>query len=194
MVPIVPLTGPLRAAALALNNRHAVETAPLDEAGLAALIAQAFYAAAVGEEVEAFLIALDETADYASPNFRWFKARYPRFVYIDRVITAPQARGRGHARRLYAALFAKAVAAGHTLAACEVNVDPPNPASDRLHAALGFVEVGRARLQPAGKTVRYLTRAIEPSAAARQERAQGVSWDAGAAPARPVATGDGAER
>ena len=40
--------------------------------------------------------------------------------------------------------------------ACEVNCDPPNPVSDAFHAALGFREIGRARIVERSKTVRYL--------------------------------------
>ena len=32
---------------------------------------------------------------------------------------------------------------GHTVLCCEINVDPPNVASDRFHGAFGFEEVGR---------------------------------------------------
>jgi predicted GNAT superfamily acetyltransferase len=157
---IISLSAVDGAAVLTLNNEHAVETSFLDAADLQAMLSQTFHAAAVGPGVDAFLIAFDEAADYASANFRWFKARYPRFVYIDRVITAPAARGRGYARALYEDVFARAVAAGHALIACEVNLEPPNPASDAFHARLGFAEVGRARLASTGKTVRYLTRAV----------------------------------
>jgi predicted GNAT superfamily acetyltransferase len=45
--------------------------------------------------IDAFLLALDQDADYDSPNFRWFSARYPRFVYVDRIVVASAARGRG---------------------------------------------------------------------------------------------------
>ena len=54
-----------------------------------------------------------------------------------------------------AALLARA--AGHERVVCEVNADPPNPASDAFHAALGFAEIG-ATLLPNGKTVRYFMR------------------------------------
>lgn len=67
---------------------------------------------------------------------------------------------RGYARRLYADLLEHAKAAGHPFIVCEVNSDPPNPASDRLHASLGFVEVGQAALHGGEKTVRYLAREI----------------------------------
>jgi hypothetical protein len=41
---------------------------------------------------------------------------------------------------------------------CEVNSDPPNPASDAFHERLGFAEVGRAALPGGTKLVRYLSR------------------------------------
>jgi predicted GNAT superfamily acetyltransferase len=55
----------------------------------------AFYAARAGTGTEAFIIALDQNAEYANPNFSWFRARYGRFVYVDRVVTAAAARGWG---------------------------------------------------------------------------------------------------
>jgi uncharacterized protein len=146
---------------LALNNAHAVELSWLDANRLASLLEQAFYARRVGS-IDAFLLAFDEHAAYDSPNYLWFRDRYPRFVYIDRVVVAVGARGRGLARLLYGDLFRQASQAGHTSAVCEVNVDPPNPASDGLHAALGFAEVGRAAIHHGSKTVRYPRRPLVP--------------------------------
>ena len=143
------------AAVLALNNAHAAELSWLDADRLAVLLGRAFHARRIGH-VEAFLLAFDQNAEYDSPNYLWFRARYPRFVYIDRVAVAAPARGRGHARRLYAELAGLAAAAGHHVIVCEVNSRPPNPASDAFHAALGFSEVGAAVLHGRGKTVRYL--------------------------------------
>ncbi len=119
----------------------------------------AFLAATIGE-AEALLIAFDQDADYDSVNFLWFRGRYARFVYVDRIITAAASRGRGHARRLYQALFVRAEAAGHRQVVCEVNDVPPNPASDRFHAALGFQTVGGATLERGAKQVRYLRRGL----------------------------------
>ncbi|GJD47635.1 hypothetical protein OPKNFCMD_0343 [Methylobacterium crusticola] len=157
---VAPL-GPADAAAvLALNNAHRAETSLLDAQGLRALTAAAFWAAgiAVGGETGAFLIALDQDAAYASPNFLWFRARFRRFVYVDRVVTAPAHRGRGLARSLYGALTGRAAAAGHDRVVCEVNRDPPNPGSDAFHARLGFVEIGSAAIHGGARTVRYLAR------------------------------------
>ncbi len=150
------------AAVLALNNAHATELSWLDPERLAALLGQAFYARQIGAGA-AFLLAFDEKAGYDSPNYLWFRARYPRFVYVDRVVVEPAARGHGHARRLYADLIARAADAGHSILVCEVNSDPPNPASDAFHAALGFTEVGAASIHAVSKTVRYLAFPLPPA-------------------------------
>jgi uncharacterized protein len=144
-------------ALLALNNAHAQELSWLEAKRLEYLIGEAFLARRIGR-LDAFLLAFDQDARYDSPNFIWFRARYPRFVYVDRIVVAPSARGRGCARRLYDDLFEHAVCAGHDRIVCEVNKTPPNPASDAFHAALGFVEVGTATVHGGSRTVRYLSR------------------------------------
>ena len=113
------------------------------------------YARRIGE-LDAFLIAFDQDARYDSPNFLWFRDRYPRFVYVDRIVVAAPVRGRGLARNLYRDLFARATAAGHERVVCEVNSNPPNPGSDAFHTALGFAGVGNAAIHGGAKTVRYL--------------------------------------
>jgi predicted GNAT superfamily acetyltransferase len=62
------------------------------------------------------------------------------------------------ARTLYDELFRRAAAEGVPMIGCEVNSDPPNPASDAFHERLGFAEVGRAALPGGTKLVRYLSR------------------------------------
>ena len=147
-------TGALQSALLALNNEHALELSWADSARFRHLAAAAFFAERVGF-ADAFLIAFDQDANYDSPNFLWFRSRYSRFVYVDRVVTAPQARGRGLARLLYGRLIARAIEAGHVRILCEVNSNPPNPGSEALHRSLGFSPVGDALLST-GKTVKYL--------------------------------------
>lgn len=142
-----------------LNNDHARELSQADEDRFRLLLERSFFAAAINE-ADAFLIAFDQNADYDSPNFCWFRDRFLKFVYIDRVVTNAAARGRGHGAALYEALFQEARSAGHTLAVCEVNEHPPNPASDAFHARLGFVQVGRAALPDGGKTVRYFVKEL----------------------------------
>jgi predicted GNAT superfamily acetyltransferase len=153
--------GPLDSAhVLRLNNAHAKETSELDEERLAALLREAFYARGIDGGATAFLIALDHNSAYENPNFEWFKARRETFVYIDRVIVAQAARGRGIARLLYEDLFATAKLAGHDRVVCEVNIEPPNPASDAFHSAMGFVADGEAAIHNGTKIVRYFEKAL----------------------------------
>jgi predicted GNAT superfamily acetyltransferase len=50
--------------------------------------------------IAAFLLAFREGAGYDSVNYRWFAQRYERFLYVDRVVVAPAARGQGAASQL----------------------------------------------------------------------------------------------
>ena len=143
---------------LALNNAHASELSLLTMGRLRELLDMAWLALAA-EDGAAMLLAFAADAAYDNPNFRWFRERYASFVYIDRVVVAASARGRGLARALYEAALAHAAADGQSRLCCEVNLEPPNPASDAFHAALRFAAVGQATLG-SGKIVRYLTRPV----------------------------------
>jgi hypothetical protein len=131
----------------------------LNIASLRQLIASSFHVRISGQ-VDALCIALDQDAQYENVNFDWFRRRYRRFVYIDRVVVAAHARGKGIARKMYSDLKLASQNTGHSVLCCEVNVDPPNLASDPFHEAFGFVEVGRALLVERAKTVRYLALSI----------------------------------
>ena len=144
---------------LRLNAADGMFLAPLDEGSMRALLGQAFHVGLRENGRDAFLIALDQTAPYGSPNFRWFRQRYSRFVYVDRLIVAQHLRGKGIGKSLYEELFDVCRASGQKLVTCEVYVNPPNPTSDAFHAALGFEEVGRAIVY-VSKTVRYLIKHV----------------------------------
>jgi uncharacterized protein len=159
--PILNLVDLDLTALTVLNNHYARETSLLSDEQFASMIRMAFYARGFGPALTpaALLIAFDQQAPYENPNFQFFRDLHQRFIYVDRLITASHARRRGLARRLYDDLFLRAAQAGHRVVGCEVNFDPPNPASDAFHAGMGFIEVGRARLEN-GKTVRYLECAL----------------------------------
>jgi predicted GNAT superfamily acetyltransferase len=145
---------------LSLNNAHASETSGLDEAGIRELLTMAFYARGIDRGATALLLALDQDALYRNPNFEWFKCSPTSFVYIDRIIVAAAARGLGIGRLLYDDLFAAAIHAGHNNIVCEVNVDPPNPASVAFHQKLGFNQVGQGSIHGGAKTVRYFEKTL----------------------------------
>ena len=147
-------------AMLALNRADQTQTSEIDLAELRELAATAFFVGLREDGAQAFILVFDQDAQYGSPNFGWFKARFDRFTYVDRVIVATAARRSGVGRALYEEAFAAARNAGHTMIGCEVNVDPPNAVSDAFHESLGFREVGRAPIFGGRKTVRYMVREL----------------------------------
>lgn len=153
-----PIDTAAEAAVLDLNETNVVMLAPMSADELREMTANAF-AAFVADGDEGFVIAFDQDAAYDSPNFLWFRDRYERFVYVDRIVIGEAARGKGLGRAFYEALFERARAAGHSMVTCEINREPPNPGSDAFHEKLGFVIVGDGEPSP-GKLVRYLARTL----------------------------------
>ncbi len=141
-------------AILTLNHAFVTVLSPLDEARLAHLHAQAAQHRVIerGGEVLAFLLTLREAADYDSLNYRWFATRYPRFLYVDRIVVGASAQGLGAGRQLYREAYRHALGHALPVLVCEYDIAPPNPASARFHAGLGFREVGTQTLG-AGKQV-----------------------------------------
>ncbi len=140
---------------LALNAESVHFLSPLDLARLTMLHHAAPYHRVLDADgvVQAFLLALRPGAPYDSPNYRWFSATYADFLYIDRIVVSASMQGRGAGLRLYDDLFQFARGSAIRLITCEFDVEPPNPASERLHRRLGFREVGTQFVGPDKKRV-----------------------------------------
>ena len=110
----------------------------------------------------AFLLALVPGADYASANYRWFEANRPGTLYVDRIVVHPAHWGRGLGRLLYAAVDARAATLGLAELTCEVNLEPPNPASLAFHARLGFARIGEQVTAGGDGRVAMLARPARP--------------------------------
>jgi uncharacterized protein len=138
-----------------LNAAVVQETSAMNLERLRELHALTFVhrVASVDGQVVAFLLAMRDGAAYANDNFEWFSARYPRFVYIDRIVVDAAASGHGIGRLLYDDLFARSRANEISIVACEYNIEPPNPASKAFHDRFGFVEVGTQRVAGGSKLV-----------------------------------------
>ena len=148
-------------AVLALNNVEVPLVTALDEASMARYRSVLKDALAIGAEgdPDGFCWTVGPGTDYWSANYAWVGEHYERFVYLDRVVVAPRARGRGLARALYDEVTARAVGhAEHFV--LEVNTVPRNDESLAFHAALGFTEVGRARPYGDDTEVGYLSRPV----------------------------------
>jgi predicted GNAT superfamily acetyltransferase len=142
-------------AILALNEAFVDVLSPLDGERLARLHAQAALHRVIERDgrIEAFVLVFRENANYDSPNYRWFDERHARFLYVDRIVVAGGTQSRGAGSQLYRDVHALALHEAVPLIACEFDIEPPNPASARFHAKLGFREVGRQRLYGGKKTV-----------------------------------------
>ncbi|OKL44419.1 GNAT family N-acetyltransferase [Pseudovibrio exalbescens] len=143
----------------ALNQANGDKLSFLSTEELLELIASASYAR-VSDDCMAFLIAFEETDLYDSQNFKWFRHRYASFTYVDRIAVDPRAQGQGVARSLYEDLFSFSKRRHKPFIGCEVNSDPPNPASMAFHRSLGFEQIGSAVISQGQKTVSYLARAL----------------------------------
>lgn len=143
------------AAIVALNEAAVQHTSPLSLRQLRELAALSHYRKVVaqGGRTVAFLLAMRESAPYANDNFAWFAARYPRFVYVDRIVVDAGFAGLKLGQMLYDDLFAFARSSGTGVVTCEYNLQPPNPASQRFHDRFGFTEVGRRWAVPGTKLV-----------------------------------------
>ncbi len=140
---------------LELNEAFVAVLSPLDHARLATLHAAAAFHRVIEHDghVEAFLLAFREGADYDGANYHWFARRYPRFLYVDRIVVSATAQAGGCGRRLYDDIGAGAGRDGVPLITCEYDIEPPNPSSARFHDRLGFREVGRRQLDGSSKMV-----------------------------------------
>lgn len=142
----------------ALNNAFASETSHLEADDWIRLVAQA-RVAVFAAPADAFVLVLDQDADYDSPNFLWWKERRDSFLYVDRIVVAATAQCRGLGRQLYAHAMDEARRLGFDRVVCEINIDPPNPRSVAFHTALGFKAAGEQH-RANGKTVGYFERVL----------------------------------
>ena len=149
----------------ALNAESESVLSPMSEARLERLHGWSSYHRLIERDgkVAAFLLAFREGAGYDSPNYRWFSARYKCFVYIDRVVVAPEQRGNGLATMLYLDVFAFARKSGVALVTCEFDIDPPNEVSRRFHERLGFEEVGKHAYNDKRVSMQATTRDAVPA-------------------------------
>jgi predicted GNAT superfamily acetyltransferase len=128
----------------ALNSSEVQHTSAMDMTALAELNALSCYhkVACLDGVVSAFLLAMCNGSPYKNENFDWFSRKYPRFIYVDRVVVSAVARGRRLGSLLYEDIFRYARSNAIPLATCEYNIVPPNEPSRVFHAKFGFKEQG----------------------------------------------------
>ena len=155
-----PITPDLIPALYQLNQEHELELSSLTLDAFTTLIDTATYARSFGDG--GMLLSFDQDADYHSVNIEWFRARYARFIYVDRIVVSPTYRGEGLARLFYEDLMQWALSKGHKRIVAEFNSDPLNVISEAFHNRMGFAPLGEAVLEGRGKSVRYVERSLAP--------------------------------
>jgi hypothetical protein len=132
-------------AIVALNEREVQQTSAMDLRRLQELAGLSSHLKVVATDgrVAAFLLAMREGAPYQNDNYRWFAARFPKFLYVDRIVVGADFSGQKIGSLLYEDLFDCARSQGIQSITCEYNIEPPNPASKRFHDKFGFKELGR---------------------------------------------------
>ena len=140
---------------LALNSQSVHFLSPLNSQRLAHLHNQAAYRKIieVDGQVQAFLLAFRQGANYDSPNYIWFSQRYHSFCYIDRVVVQQDYRRQGFAAALYDDLLRSVCEGEKAPITCEIDIMPANPGSLAFHDGYGFIEVGRQWLYDGKKQV-----------------------------------------
>ena len=99
-----------------------------------------------------FIFLYDEKTEYDSLNYLYFKSRYQKFLYVDRIIIAGEHQKKGYGQQLY-----DFVIDTHNpdIFCCEVNITPPNRQSLSFHQKYGFKEIGQQTVY--NKVVSLLT-------------------------------------
>jgi predicted GNAT superfamily acetyltransferase len=89
---------------LRVNNANARDTSLLTREKFDRMIGLARVATFI-ESGPAFLLAFEQNDDYDGAHFLWFRSRFDRFLYIDRIVVAQGHRRLGVGHMLYVDLF-----------------------------------------------------------------------------------------
>ena len=146
---------------LALNNAAGPGILPMDAAKLRFFWEHADYFRVAEKDglMAGFLVALSHEAAHDSPNFLWFRERYPEFLYIDRIVVASTRRGTGVGRVFYADVQSYAELHVPQLAA-EVFLESSSHPALLFHGSFGFREVGQQVMPGTGLRAAMLVKEL----------------------------------
>jgi len=129
---------------LALNNAAGPGILPMDAGKLRFFWENADYFRVAEKDglLAGFLVGVSQDAPHDSPNFLWFRERYPEFLYIDRIVIASTRRGAGVGRVFYGDVQSFSEVRVPRLAA-EVFLERSSHPALLFHGSFGFREVGQ---------------------------------------------------
>jgi len=146
---------------LALNNAAGPGILPMDAGKLRFFWENADYFRVAEKDghLAGFLVALSQDAPHDSPNFLWFRERYPEFLYVDRIVIASTRRGAGVGRVFYGDVQSFAEVRVPRLCA-EVFLEGSNHPALLFHGSFGFREVGQHVMQGHGLRAAMLVKEL----------------------------------
>jgi predicted GNAT superfamily acetyltransferase len=129
---------------LALNNAAGPGILPMDAGKLRFFWENADYFRVAEKDglLAGFLVGVSQDAPHDSPNFLWFRERYPEFLYIDRIVIASTRRGAGVGRVFYGDVQSFSEVRVPRLAA-EVFLERSSHPALLFHGSFGFREIGQ---------------------------------------------------
>ncbi|HEX7342191.1 MAG TPA: GNAT family N-acetyltransferase [Rhodanobacteraceae bacterium] len=179
-------------AVLALNNTAEGGISPMDTTQLHQFhqTADYFRVAEVDGQLAGFLIALREHADCAGAHFQWFRQRYERFVYIDRIVVANAYRRHGLGRVFYSDVQSYAEPRVPLLA-CAVDLEPRDDVAVLFHGTYGFSELGQQITPGSQRHAGLLGKTLDSYTFVRdqygsEDQLPAVTWLAGRLPSASV--------
>ena len=93
------------------------------------------------KEIVGFIICMREGSRYGSENYKFFKKRLKKFLYVDRVAIDESHRRSGLGKLIYEDIFVHANNENLPIA-LEVNTQPLNQPSLNFHEKMGFEKIG----------------------------------------------------
>ena len=156
---------------LELNQTAVRHTSSMDLARLAKLDHLADYhkLALIDGQIAGFLMGMCYGTPYINANFQWFSDRLKDFVYIDRVVVDAAFAGHGVGSALYQDLANFARRIDITSLVCEINVEPPNPASMAFHQKWHFKEIGSEARDDGQRRIAMMVAELDRKELARQK-------------------------
>ena len=92
------------------------------------------------KQICAFLVCFRENSQYQSKNYKFFKKRFNKFFYIDRIGVVKGFKNKGLGTFIYNKI--DAICLKNSLPICaEVNIVPLNKESIKFHEKMGFKKV-----------------------------------------------------
>jgi len=84
------------------------------------------------DQLVAFALIMDQSSNYKSPNYLYFKKKFSNFLYIDRIAVSATFQRMGVGHSIYQELFSRTSKLSIPLC-CEVNTFPVNQPSLDFH-------------------------------------------------------------